>query len=579
MKFPDLEKRKHIGKILLAYAGGAWVIIQVINLIITQYDWPVAFIDVFILLFLFGLPAVFLYAWYGNNLTKTLKIIYGVNVFLALAVISYYFIKPNSIHPNQIEFLKFKNNQKEIAQNIKSIAVLPFSNFTGDSEKEYLSYAIHDALINEIGSVSSLRIISKTSTLALAGQKKSIQEIATELKVDAIIEGSVLNVGDQIKVNVSLISAFPEEVQLWTKDYSVSLSDLLNVYSKITENLATEIELPLTNKEKLKLKKRKSVDPGAYEAYLKGKYNMGLLTKEGIMASQDYFNKAIELDSEFAPAYAALAGVWGFLKQMNFVTADQAAPYFAPNLEKAKKLDSTLSEIYYWEAIFYVWTNYDWENGESAFLKSIELNPNASETHGLYANFLLTQYRVDEAREEINIALDLDPNNPFILVLNGMNLILEKKYTAAIDLALKLQKIPPENPLVNLVLFMAYAQIEDYDNLIEQAAIWLSLENHQDVVPVLKDTYSEFGVKEAFQMACQTLENKDNSLLMAQTMFNFYIQAGNVDKTLDWIEKSYIRGDPDVPFINCMPVLDSIRDNPRLIEIIKRLKFQNPNIK
>ena len=119
MKFPDLEKRKHIGKILLAYAGGAWVIIQVINLIITQYDWPVAFIDVFILLFLFGLPAVFLYAWYGNNLTKTLKIIYGVNVFLALAVISFYFIKPNSIHPNQIKFLKFKNNQKSKGKDIQ----------------------------------------------------------------------------------------------------------------------------------------------------------------------------------------------------------------------------------------------------------------------------------------------------------------------------------------------------------------------------------------------------------------------------------------------------------------------------
>ncbi|MCK5402197.1 MAG: hypothetical protein KAJ28_11240, partial [Flavobacteriaceae bacterium] len=425
MKFPNIQKRNHIGKILLTYAGASWVTIQVISLIITQYDWPVAFLDISIILFLFGLPAAILYALYGNSWTKRLKVIYGINILLALSTISYYFIKPDSIHPNQIKFLKFKGDQKQIAKSIQSIAILPFSNFTGDPEKEYLSYALHDALITEMGAISSLRVISKTSTLAIQSQKKKLQEIANELNVDAIIEGSLLSVNNLIKVNVSLINAFPQEIQLWSKDYSVPMSDLLNIYSKITQNLAEEIDLSLTPREQFKLTKNKTVDPAAYEAFLKGKYSMGLLTEDGIKAAMSYFEKAIEIDPNFAPAYAGLGGVWGFLKQMNFISADEANLHFGPNIERAKKLDSTLAEVYYWQAIKYIWTDYNWEDGERAFKKAIELNSNSSETRGLYSNFLLTQSRIEEAREQMDLALALDKKNPFILTLNGVNYFIE----------------------------------------------------------------------------------------------------------------------------------------------------------
>ncbi len=578
MKIPDLDKRKHIGKIMLTYSGAAWVIIQVISFIISQYELPIALLDVSILLFIFGLPAAFAYALYGNVLTKNIKLVYGFNLILALGVISFYFIKPNSLHPNQIKFLKFKSNQKEIAQNIQSLAILPFSNFTGDTNKDYLSYAIHDAMITEIGSNSPLRVISKTSSLAIKDSKKSIQDIAKELKVDAVLEGSISSANDLIKVSVSLVSAFPEELQLWTKVYSVSMSELLNVYSTITKNLAEEIELPLTQEELVKLNQKSSVDPAAYEAYLKGKYNMGLLTQEGIMAAQGYFEKSIKIDPDFAASYAALGGIWSFLKQMNFVTTDQAAPHITPNIQKAKALDPDLAEVYYWDAINLVWTDYNWDAGETAFIKAIDLNPNSSETRGLYSNFLLGQNRIEKARKEMDIALDLDPKNPFILTLNTVNLFIEGNFGECIELCKKLQVTPPNNPLVNLSFFMSYAAIKDYDNLIKHAIIWLEFENHQDVIPVMEQTYKEEGVKAAFLKTCQALENKDTSKLMAQTMFNFYAITGDVDKTLDWIEKSYIRRDPDIPAINAIPILNPYRNEPRLIEIINRLKFQNPNI-
>lgn len=575
MKFPDLDKRKHIGKILLTYAGGAWVIIQVINLIITQYNWSVAFLDVFILLFLFGLPAAFIYALYGNTITKRLKFVYGINIFLAVAFIGYYFIKPDSLHPNQIKFMKFKGDQKKIAKNIKSIANLPFANHTGNTLNDYLSASIHESLTLEIGSISSLRVISKTTTNVISKQEKSLQQIAKELNVDAVMEGSILFVNDLIRVNVSLINAFPQEMQLWSKEYSESLSSLVNVYSKITKNLAEEIELPLTMGEKSKLEKTKKVDPAAYEAYLKGKSSMGLLTEDGIKASIGYFERAIELDPSYAPAFAALGGIWGFLKQMNFVSTDEANLHLKPNIERAKKLDSTLSEVHYWEAINFVWTDFNWTDGEASFLKAIRLNPNSSETHGLYANFLLTQNRIEEARQEMDIALDLDPQSPFILTLNLINYVWERNFDKAIELGVKLQETTP-SPLVNLGLFQSYALTKNYDKLIEQAGIWLVLEGHQEIVSILEKDYELNGFQSAFEKTCSILEQKEATKLYAQTMFSFYAVAGNEDKTLDWIEKSYLRMDPDIPALNTVPILDPYRNESRLKEIIARLKFQKP---
>lgn len=575
MNLPDIDKRKHIGKIMLTYAGAGWVIIQVVNLIISQYEWSVAFLDITILLFLFGLPAALMYALYGTVISKKTKLIYTINIFLALSTIGYYFLRPDSLHPNQIKFMKFKGDQKKIAQNIQSIAILPFANHTGDSLSDYLPAAIHDALNNEIGAISSLRVISLTTVKAISKQNKTLQQIAEELNVDAIIEGSILLANGSIRVNVSLMNAFPQEMQLWSKDYNESLTSLVNVYSKITKNLAEEIELPLTIEEQSKLNRSEKVDPAAYEAYLKGKSSMGLLTEDGIKASIGYFERAIELDPNYAPAYAALGGVWGFLKQMNIVTTDQAALHFTPNLEKANALDPNLAEVHVWNATKLIWTDFNWDDGEASFLKAIELNPNTSETRGGYSSFLLSQNRIAEARIQMDIALELDPENLFMQSLNLGNLGIEGNYKTCIELGEELQK-SNNNPAIIFSLLQSYAQINDYDNQIKQAIKWLEISNYQDVIPIMEKTYKEEGLKMAFLKTCEALEEKDPSELIAEIMFNFYAMGGNRDKTLDWIEKSYIRKDPQIPFLNIVPSLKPYRNDPRFKEIINRLKLPSP---
>ena len=226
-------------------------------------------------------------------------------------MISYDLINPDSINPTQLRLLRFQDNQKKLAESIRSIAILPFSNYTGDSEKEFLSAGIHDALISAMGQVGAIRVIARTSTLSYANSEKTMQQIASELNVDAIIEGSLLSADEIIRVQIKLINPFPDELQLWSQAYEVSLDNLLNVYGKMTQSIAKEVNITLSPEEEVLLKKSKTVDPNAYEAYLKGKYSMGLLSQEGIQAAMGYFNQAIEIDPRKSDAVPSTKGVLG----------------------------------------------------------------------------------------------------------------------------------------------------------------------------------------------------------------------------------------------------------------------------
>jgi len=573
IKQPKQNPKRNITKTLVIYLGGAWVFIEAFNFLVDRYNLDAVFLDTIILLIIFGLPASIIYAWFGQRFTRKAIILHSFNLVIAIGVISYDLINPDSMHPTQIRLLNFKSNQKQVAESIQSIAILPFSNHTGDSEKEFLSAGIHDALISELGQVGSIRVISRTSTLLYANSDKTIQQIATELNVDAIIEGSLLLADEIIRVQIKLINAFPDELQLWTQTYDASLDDLLNVYGKMTQNIAKEVNITLTPEEERRLKKSRIVDPDAYEAYLKGKFSMGLLSQEGIQAAMGYFSQAIEIDPDFAPAYGGLGGVWAFLKQMDFVSADDANPHIFTNLNKAFELDSTLAEVYYWNAIKEVWTDYDWERGEKSFLKSLELNPNFSECRALYSHLLMCTYRWDESKDQMLKALKNDPNNPFIKVLHLAQLMTLEEYDSVIVKAISLQKNMPTNPLVNLVLILSYSNTEQYDLAVEQVKLKVELEADTSMSVYIEDLYKEKGFKEAMNEIAKTLESLEGIFVSAQTFQILYAMAENKDKFLNWIERGYIRRDPDMPYIGVIPYTSTFREEPRFQEILTRMRL------
>ena len=178
--------------------------IEVINFLIDKYNWDTEVLDVIILLVIFGLPASVIYEWFYRRFTRNAIILQLLNGLIAISVISYDLIIPNSINPTQLRLLRFKDNQKNLAEAIKSIAILPFSNYSRDSSQVYLAAGMHDALISELGQVGAIRVVSKTSTLRYENSQKTIQEIAAELKVDAIIEASILSADESIRIQLKL---------------------------------------------------------------------------------------------------------------------------------------------------------------------------------------------------------------------------------------------------------------------------------------------------------------------------------------------------------------------------------------
>jgi adenylate cyclase len=472
----------------------------------------------------------------------------------------------------------FMDERQRTLESVRSVAVMPFNNFTGDDSLAHWMSGMHDDLSSKIGQLGALRVTSTRSTLAYANSQKNSQDIASELNVDALVEISVKEFGDSIKLQLKLIKAFPEEEQLWLLSFDIVKSDISNLYSEIAIDIASEINLKLSPLEEVLLGKSQTVNPEVYEAYYNGKFNMGFLTQEGQNAAIDYFSKAIEIDPDFAPAHAGLGGVWGFLKQMDYATSDVADPKIEEHLNRALALDSTLADVYYYQAIKKVWKDFDWEGGERAFKQSINLQPNFSESKALYSHFLMCLNKWDEAWEQMNEALMVDPNNPFVQVLSSVLLENQEKYVMAIEKLEPLEQKMPNNPLITHILLISYAKMEQHEKAVHQVKKHMHQIGFDWVINTLDEAYQERGFKYAINHTANILsQSSDTVFVPSQTLFTLFALAENREMTLHWVERNYIRRDPTMPYIAVFCILKPYHNEPRFIDIVKSMDLKLDN--
>lgn len=478
----------------------------------------------------------------------------------------------NNPEASRDEVFNYEGNRIKLARSIRSIVILPFANYTGDEGQVYLASGIHDALISELGQLGTIRVVSQTSTLFYAGFDKTIKEIANELNVEGVIEASLISIDETIRIQLKLFSIFPEEQLLWTQTFDSELSDMMNLYSEVIKNIANEIQISLSPEKVQQLDKPRKVNPEAYKAYLKGRFQMGLLTQEGIQSALSYYNRAIEIDPEYAPAYAGIGGVWMFLKQMDFISPDEANPLMEKYMSKALELDRQDEDVLFINAGKRVWTNFDWEGGEEYFKECLEINPYNSEAWAYYSHLLMILKRPDEMRETMRKALEVDPNNFLIQALEGIELMVESKYDVCINKMLQLQLFMPTNPLVILALFQCYSETGQYDLAIDEISKLFDHMEDESVIQTLKKEYSKSGFEKALDAVACILE-ESTGFISSQQMTTLYAYAGNSDKAMYWLEKMYIRGDPDIPYIGVIPVFRKYATNPRYIEIMQRMNL------
>ena len=458
----------------------------------------------------------------------------------------------------------------------ESVLVLPFDNYTGSDELEYFVAGMHASLIGAIGKVSGMRVISKTTANAFRNTEKSIPEIASELGVDKVIEASILGLGEKISLQVKLLDAYPEEKQLWMQDYMEDKNQILNLYNKVTKEISDEIGIVLTSNEERLLGKSDTVDKEAYDSYLRSHQYWDDLSQESLNKALEYLNMAIEKDPDFAPSYAGLAEVWVALAQMGFEIPEVAGPKIFEYLDKAIKLDPDFPGSHYTKAIIAVWTEWNWEKGEREFLKALEINPNDVMSRIYYSHLLFILKRYDEAYFHSQMAAELDPMNPLILGLSAM-LDESSRTSQALEKCKKALKIDPEHYFALLAYAEATYFNGDYKCSLEtDLRTWPGLNDaaREDIMAV----YHDKGYVEAIRILLSYAE--ENAKINNAGYFEmgeFYWKAGNLDKSIECFVKAYELHDPMMPYITLSEIgFEDIKDDPRIISIIEKMKFPLP---
>ena len=561
------REQKNIGRILFVYLGGAWVFIEALNFLVDKYYWNSRVLDILILLIIFGLPATVIFQWFNRKFTRKAIVFQSLNLVIALSVISFSLIHPNRVNPRQIRLIKFKNEQKKLAESVRALAILPFSNFTGEESNTSLVAGLHDALIGEFGQIGAIRVMSRTSTLPYANSQKTVKSIASELNVDAILETSVLSVDKGIRIQVKLINAVPE-VQLWSRTFDTELDNIMGLYNDIISNIASQIHLALLPDEAINLQESSLVNPEAYKAYLEGVFQSEKLTESGFELSLLSFERSLELDSMFAPAYAGIAFAWIGALQMGHVSVTEAIPQIYKNNQSALNLDSNFPEAQYIKALMSLQGEWDWEKSEIAFQKAIELNPNHILSHAYYSHLLLILKRIDEALAEMEIALELDPNNSLVLSLYAVVLWHQGELDQALELATRSFEINSDR-LVFTILHATHYLKGDLNASMEILELLYGddLDNFDSVIK----EYEEVSYESAMvKLAGLLQERTPRKHLQIAILLN---RGGMHDAAINWLEKGVENHDTGMPYAFIPAELDNLRDDPRYEALAQKMNL------
>lgn len=455
------------------------------------------------------------------------------------------------------------------------LAVLPPANLTNDPEQEFLVQGVHNALISELQQ-AGIAVIARQSVMQYQDTDKPVREIAQELGVDALVEPSVLRAGDSVDVEVRLVDG---ETQEYVADPIVLRADLRNVvglYRDLTRAIASEIRSVVSPQAEARLAEARPVNPEAYEAYLKGQAHYERLTPQDAEAARQYFQAAIDIDPDYAPAHAGLSLAWGVLMQMGFMAPREATPLAKAAVERALKLDSTLVEVQYAAAVVRTWYEWDWEDGERAFQKAIALNPNYEHARAFYGHFLLTQGRFDEAIEQMELALALDPFNDLFQGLYGIVLLFAKRPDEAIERFELALRTSPNNPLALGGLHGAYHDKGMYEEALTYLNRSYTTFGDEEAANALAAGYEEGGYRQALIRATETLAARgETSYVAPLDLVAQFLEARDYDRALEWLERGYEEGDPNMPYMYVEHLWDPVRDDPRYQEIMRRMNFPN----
>jgi len=580
----ELKRRKVI-YVITVYASAAFGIIEIVNNLTTPLHLPNSVPTIVIIVLAVGFPFAIILSWIYDltggtfERTRPMEDIQGdakvkvPNAWKIATYISFVIIiglvvlniarGSNIIKPGQIQ----------------SLVILPFDNYTGDEKLDYFVSGMHSSLIGDIGKIGSLRVISETTSNVYKNAHKSLTQIATDLNVDAVVEAQVMCLGDSICLQVRVVKADQKEKQLWAGDYKEDKRKILNLYNRITKQIADEVMVKLSQEEERLLSKSRIVDREAYDAYLNSKFYWGDLSRESLNKALILLNSAVEKDPGWAPLYSGLAQVWMGIQQNGFESPSVTSQKVYENLNKALELDPDLSDSHYISGMMAYLIEWNWGKGEKELLKALAINPNDVYSRIFYAQLLSILQRPDEALKQGQLAIKLDPSN----------LIIESTYSAlltslgdckgGLTYAEKAVAADPKNYLANSCLENAAFQCKDYETTLNAEKYSLPTKLEENTFKEIVKIFHKQGFSAASKEITHQLESfASTNPVGVIDMACRYIYADQSDKAIDWLEKGYEIHDPNMPYIatHCYN-LDPLFSNPRFIDIVKKMNLSLPN--
>ncbi len=453
----------------------------------------------------------------------------------------------------------------------KSVAVLPFTNLSNDPEQEYFSDGIVEAILDHLFKIGELKVTSGTSTKRYKKTELSVKEIGRELAVSYILEGSVQKIGNNVRITAQLIDA-RTDIHLWSEKYDRNISDIFSIQSEVAQTVARELKATLTSKEKGQIEKNQTNNVEAYNLYLQGRFFWDTRTINGLNRSIDYFEKAIATDPDYALAYAGLAdsyfiqAYWGWIPWNEGVSKSQKA------VLRALDIDKNLAEAHTVLGALLNYKEWRWEDARKELQRAIELNPNFVTAHHYYSELLDILRQNDEARKQINLALQLDPFLPVLHAVSSGIFYSEGKVKEVLNECTVLQELDPEygNRSLYWKEFKIYCkQKEDLKALVAlQKYLYMDTLKVTDS-NIVKDVYDRSGINGLWNWLIESGLKKPNPdpLVLAID----YAIIGKKEEALDWLEKANKNPPPGFAILNNMPDLDNLRSEPRFQAIIKKM--------
>jgi len=582
-------RRRRVFRTAGIYVVAAWVAVQVFSEIFPALDISAGAIRYVWLGALIGLPIAVVFGWFydvtTDGIVRTASAVAGDETDLKLHLTDYALLAALAVTAS-IAIVQLSGRVKEqgaladvspVAGVVApSIVVLPLRNLSGDSDQAYFVDGLHDALIADLSRISGLQVTSKTSARAYANTTKSIETICSELGISRVIEGGVLRVGDDVRVEVQMSDCADSE-PAWSAAYDRKIRDVLIMQSEITRSIATAVEIVLTREESETLARMRPINPAAYESYLRGMFHLEMFTPQDMRVAEEHFARALEIDRNSALAHWGLGRACRFQMQFGQMVPTERQPECLGHQFKALAIDPELPQVHLGLALGYWLYDYDWNAAEASFQRALHLNPNYAEAYTFYSHFLAHMLRWEESDLNMKRAVELDPLNVFVLGLQGAQRHLTGRLEQSIAQLSRLHDEVPGFGFGYDVLWYANFKLGNLDAAVDSARKFFAVTvGMPDVADTIERSYAEKGFDGTMRELGTELEIlAERRYIQGVFIAMSFAMAGDTAKAVDWFENAYDQRDPMMPYIGTLAGVARIQEDVRFAGVLEKMNLSS----